>query len=278
MTGPGYDPPLGGLPEMFGNPSSQDDEGIQGRRSPRGAFTREDEMTLWSRLRTHGDAQARDALVAHYLPYARAQAATTYARRTHNAFEFDEYLQFAVVGLMESLERFDPAQGAQFKTFATPRIIGAMLNGLERLSEQQQQIGLRRRLAAERTASLAAEASSDGNTHKLLRELGEIGVGIALGIILEGTGMLVAEDDSLPDNAYSRVELRQLRQQIWRLVEHLTPRERDVIRLHYQQLKPFDEVAAELRLTKGRVSQLHQQGLKRLRAMATKQARCDITY
>ncbi|GAB7541620.1 sigma-70 family RNA polymerase sigma factor [Cupriavidus sp. 8B] len=230
------------------------------------------------RLRTRGDDAARELLSAHYLPYARAQAAKLYARRTHDGFEFDEYLQFAVVGLMESLERYSPDHGAQFKTFATPRIIGAMLNGLERLSERQQQIGLRRRLAAERTASLAAGALSEGNAQRLLRELGDIGVGVALGILLEGTGMLVDHDEGLPDNAYSRVELRQLRLQIWRLVENLTPRERDVIRLHYQQLKPFEEIAIELQLTRGRVSQLHQQGLKRLHSLTVRGGRCDIAY
>lgn len=229
-------------------------------------------------MREQGDTVAREALIARYLPYAKAQAAMLYARRTHDAFEFQEYYQFAVVGLMESLERYDPQQGAQFKTYVTPRIVGSVLNGLERLSEQQQQIGLRRRLAAERAASLANESLSEGNPQKLLRELGEIGVGIALGILLEGTGMVVGQDEGLPDNAYSRIELRQLRHQIWHLVQHLTDRERDVIRLHYQQQKPFDEVAIELGVTKGRVSQLHQQALKRLQALVAKQARCDVAY
>ncbi|QCX49352.1 sigma-70 family RNA polymerase sigma factor [Ralstonia pseudosolanacearum] len=236
------------------------------------------EAALWCALREHGDTAARDALIARYLPYAKAQAAMLYARRTHDAFEFEEYHQFAVVGLMESLERYDPQQGAQFKTYVTPRIVGSMLNGLERLSEQQQQIGLRRRLAAERAASLASEPLSEGNPQKLLRELGEIGLGIALGILLEGTGMVVGQDEGLPDNAYSRTELRQLRHQIWHLVQHLTDRERDVIRLHYQQQKPFDEVAAELGVTKGRVSQLHQQALKRLQTLVARQARCDVAY
>ena len=236
------------------------------------------EVELWRAVREQGNTVARDTLIARYLPYAKAQAAMLYARRTHDAFEFEEYYQLAVVGLMESLERYDPQQGAQFKTYVTPRIVGSVLNGLERLSEQQQQIGLRRRLAAERAASLASESLSEWSPQKLLRELGEIGVGIALGILLEGTGMVVGQDEGLPDNAYSRIELRQLRHQIWHLVQHLTDRERDVIRLHYQQQKPFDEVATELGVTKGRVSQLHQQALKRLQALVAKQARCDVAY
>ncbi|WP_354534763.1 sigma-70 family RNA polymerase sigma factor [Ralstonia sp. 1138] len=249
-----------------------------GRAGESEAWSPANEAVLWEQLRSHGNVTARDALVERYLPYAKAQAASLYAKRTHDAFEFAEYLQFAVVGLMEALERFDPAHGAQFKTFATPRIVGAVLSGLERLSDQQQQIGLRRRLAAERAASLASEPPSDGTAEKLLRELGEIGVGIALGILLEGTGMMASDDEALPDNAYSKIELRQLCRQIWNLAQQLTPREQDVIRLHYQQQMPFEDVAAQLGLTKGRVSQLHKQGLQRLRALVTRQGRCDIAY
>ena len=224
------------------------------------------EQALWEQWRQAGEPTARSALAELYLPYARALAARSYARRVHNAFEFEEYFHFAVVGMMESLERFTPERGVQFKTFANARINGAILNGLERLSEQQQQVALRGRLARERVESLTAQAPLDQG-QQLLQQLGEIGVGLALGFILEGTGMMLGLHESMPDNAYADLEMKQVRQQLWQLVEQLTERESQVIRMHYLQQQSFEEIGEALRLTKGRISQLHRQGLERLRTL-----------
>lgn len=232
------------------------------------AIDAQDEDDLWRRWHDSRDATARALLSELYLPYARALAATIYSRRVHNEFEFNEYLHFAVVGMMEALDRYLPGRGAQFKTFATPRINGAILNGLDGLSERQQQIGLSRRMSRERVESLKAESAALDRGQKLLQELGDIGIGVALGILLEGTGMLVDAADRLPDNAYSHIELRQLRERIWQLVEQLTDREAQVINRHYRQQQSFDDIAVALQLTKGRISQLHRQALNRIRKLA----------
>lgn len=235
------------------------------------------EDALWRRWREAGDLQAREALAQHYAAYARALAAKCYARRVHNEFEFDEYFHFAVVGMLEALERYEPDRGAMFKTFATPRIHGAILNGLERLSERQQQIALRQRMARERLDSLKAEDEQQNAGASLLQELGDIGVAVALGFLLEGTGMLVAPEQQLPDNAYAALEMHQTRERLWQLVEQLTERESQVIWRHYRQQQPFEQIASDLKLTPGRISQLHRQGLERLHKLL-KAARLDVAW
>jgi RNA polymerase sigma factor for flagellar operon FliA len=235
------------------------------------------EHALWLRWREAGDAQAREKIVHHYLAYARALAARIYARRSHNEFEFDEYMQLATVGLIESVDRFDPSRGVLFKTFATRRIAGSVLSGLRTLSERQQQIALRRRVAQERLESLRSQPLAEVDPEDALRALTEIGVGIALGLLLEGTGMISDGEPSLPDNTYSGLELRQLRERVAAAVGELTAREQDVIRRHYLQGIAFDEIARELDITKGRVSQLHRQGLERLRALIADRGAGDFT-
>lgn len=236
----------------------------------------DDEAGLWQRCREQGDAGAREVLIGHYLSYARALAAQLYGRRAIDEFEFDEYMQFATVGLMEAVDRFDASRGILFKTFATTRINGAMLSGLSTLSERQQQIAMRRRMTDERVRSLRG-ATLSNDPERLLRELAEIGIGLALGFALEGSGMLASPEASVADNTYTRLELRQFQQQIAYLCRRLTAREQEVIQKHYMQHISFDEIAEQLGLTKGRVSQLHTQGLKRLRSLLLQVAPCDVT-
>ena len=82
----------------------------------------DDTLPLWQLWRDHGDIDARQQLITYYLPYARMMAAMLYGRRTHDEVEFADYLQFARVGLVEAVDRYDPTQGAQFKTFAAKRV------------------------------------------------------------------------------------------------------------------------------------------------------------
>ncbi len=233
---------------------------------------------LWARWIETRDDSARQALVEHYLPFAHAIAARLYARRTGEGIEVDEYRQFAVVGLLEGIGRYQPEMGVKFTTFALPRIRGAVLNGLEHLTERMQQAVFRRRTEADRTESLAHEPLTGCSTADLLEKLGEIGLGIAYGFVLEGTGLGVSPEEQLPVDAYARVELRQMSQRLWSLVTLLPPRERDVLELHYRQGHPFQAIAAQYGLSKGRISQLHRQALLALRSLIKRSERCDVVY
>ena len=234
-----------------------------------------EEQLLWRRLRDEDDATARDALLALHLPYARVVAATYYGKRYHDEIEFGDYLQLASVGLLEALDRFDPERGIQFRTFAARRMHGAILNGLERLTEKQQQISARQRMRADRTEAvkdLAAQrtgmphGSRGRSPEQLMQYVAEVGLGLALSWLLEGTSMVDDPNRAESIPFYRSTEVRQLRERLLAMVDALPGQERVVIRSHYLQEVPFEEVAKTLNLTKGRISQIHKQALLRLRS------------
>lgn len=237
----------------------------------------EDEASLWRRLRTDEDpAAVRERLIHLHTDYARMLAAKLYGGRFHDEIGFDEYFQLACVGLIESVDRYDPARGAQFRTFASQRIQGSILSGLERLTEKQQQIALKKRLQDQRNESLR-EGERSGDLDRLapdalLARLAEIGVGMAIGYLLEGSGM-VQSAPTAPSaaTAYTRIELRQLQEAIHALVDQLPEQERKVIRAHYLQQIPFEEIAEMMSLTRGRISQVHRKALLRLREIHLQQ-------
>jgi RNA polymerase sigma factor for flagellar operon FliA len=229
------------------------------------------ESALWKRLRDNADSGARDALLSMHMPYAKVVAASYYSRRFHDEIEFGDYLQYASLGLLEALERYDPARGVQFRTFAARRMHGAILNGLERLTEKQQQIAARQRLRAERMQDVKALAHEAGATpgqqpEQLMRFVSDVGIGLALCWMLDGTAMIENEEAATAIPFYQDHALRQARERLLRAVDSLAPQERTVIRNHYLQEMPFDEIAASLQLTKGRISQIHKQALLHLRA------------
>ncbi len=66
------------------------------------------------------NAADRDALILEYLPLVRALA-----RRYANRGEpVDDLEQAGTIGLIKAVDRFDPAKGDDFRSFATPTILG----------------------------------------------------------------------------------------------------------------------------------------------------------
>lgn len=234
-----------------------------------------EEDALWKASRL-GNAGARSALIGAYLPFARMVAARAFARRIDHELEFDEYLQFGTVGLIEAVDRYDPAAGAGFKTYAGYRINGAILTGLEHSTEKRQQISMHQRLLAERLegGTLRPEAAGDD----LFHQLAQAAIGLALGFMLDNPEGHAYADAVQPETAYGATELHQLRGRIRSLIERLPERERTVIKYHYLHHTLFADIADEMGLTRGRISQLHRSGLERLREMIKAIDACDVAW
>lgn len=226
---------------------------------------------LWADYARTRAVAERNRLAEAYGQFARMIAAKAYGRRTSSESEFDDYLQYAQIGLIESIERYDPVHGARFETYAAIRINGAVLNGLESASELREQVAARCRLVAERTESLRLDAQAVDDTDVFVR-LAEAAIGLAVGFMLEGSGMFQDAEAGVADNTYTGVELRQMRRQLHETIDLLPERQRHVIHAHYVQNQQFDEIAALLKVSRGRVSQIHKEALARL-AELLKQSR-----
>jgi RNA polymerase sigma factor for flagellar operon FliA len=230
---------------------------------------------LWMKyVRTRG-VPLRDALISRYLGLSKIMAARLYGRRADNSVDFGDYLQYARVGLIESIDHYDPERGVPFEAFSSYRIKGAILNGLSTESEIASQRAFWSRRARERFDSLK-EHETRGDRRASLEELVNLTVGLALShLIDQDAGEII--DESLAANPYAITELIQLKRAVRSLLPALPERERELIRRHYEEHVEFQQIASDWGLTKGRVSQLHAQALGRLRKLLAAKPRVDET-
>jgi RNA polymerase sigma factor for flagellar operon FliA len=234
-----------------------------------------DESALWEATRG-GNTCARERLIEAYLPYARILAAKLFTGRIDHDQDFDEYLQFATVGLIEAVDRYDPARSTQFKTFASLRINGAVLNGLAHLSEKREQLSARSRLLVDRRDSGKAALAEEKD---VFQQLADIAIGLAVGRLLDETDIDQPDVAAIvPQNHYAGLELRQLQQKIRSLVDGLPHQERMVIKYHYLNHVPFNLIAETMRVTRGRISQIHRQALELLREKIKAVKSCDLAW
>ncbi|WP_161956839.1 sigma-70 family RNA polymerase sigma factor [Sphingosinithalassobacter portus] len=221
------------------------------------------EASLWRRLRFEREIRCREQLFSRYRNLARGLAVRQLRRRPDNGIELGDMEQFAYEGLLHAIDRYDPVRGVPFGAFARRRILGCIIDGAARLNELDAQYGYRRKMASERLASVADAATGAGDTLAVLTEMVS---SMAIGVMLDDTGMIEREDgaDHRP-SAYESLAWRQLHGKLRSEIERLPEREAMIIRQHYGNGVSFRQVAQLLGVTPGRVSQLHAKALRTLR-------------
>ncbi len=221
----------------------------------------------------------RNALVEAHLPQVKF-IAERMAAKLPPSVDRDDLIGAGVLGLLDAVDKFDPARGVQFKTYAEMRVRGAMLDSLRSLDWAPRSMRHRAReieaayhrieqergRSAEEDEVAAALGLSVAEFHTLLGELR----GLTL-LGLEGDD----EDDEypvpqIPDDPergplalYERTESRD---RLIGAIDRLPERERQVIALYYLEELTMKEIGSVLGVTESRVSQLHTQAILRLRS------------
>src|SRR4051795_497347 len=98
------------------------DAQTSGIPSPGPAEQLSDERRLLERFAKDHSHIVREELVDRFMPLARRLA----SRYAGGAEPFDDLVQVASVGLVKAIDRFDPARGTAFSTFAVPTILGEL--------------------------------------------------------------------------------------------------------------------------------------------------------
>jgi len=200
-------------------------------------------------------------------------------RRTlGRAADIDDLISYGQSGLLEAARRYDPERGVPFRAFANFRIRGAMLDGVRKLSHLPRRV--HERLRAFENATLYSEGALDdlnakappGQTNadrerRLIEHLAGMATAMAMGLISEpaldeqGAATAVAPWQLSPEEQTSRQQLLAI---VERGIESLPEQEAVLIRRHYLEGERFDQVAAELGLSKSWASRLHSRAIGRL--------------
>jgi RNA polymerase sigma-B factor len=81
-----------------------------------------DEDELLRRFAHTRDPAVMEEIVRRFMPFARSLA----LRYRGGTEQIDDLVQVANLGLVQSIERFDPDRGTSFKSFAAPTILGEL--------------------------------------------------------------------------------------------------------------------------------------------------------
>lgn len=233
------------------------------------------------------DPEAREALILRYVPLVHFVLNRLGISPVQGA-DYDDLAGYGLLGLIEAVDRYDPAHGTQFSTYATLRIRGRVLDQL-RASDWLSRAARRRAREVQAAMTLLwgqlgrAPTDEELAAHLSL-DLPQLRQSLAdashVLLSLDATRTDEDDDTSLyevladpnqidPDEAALEQDLQTRLQQALR---DLPEREQLVLSLYYYELLTLKEIGAVLDLSESRVCQLHARAVLSLRAQLTQPA------
>ncbi len=228
----------------------------------------EDAVDVWSEYRATRDPAIRNRLVLQYAPLVKYVAGRV-RTRLPDTVDADDLVSDGVLGLMDAIERFEPARGLSFQTFAVPRIRGAIIDGMRAMDFVPRSV--RDKLRTVQRAQLALEERL-GRAPEEQELAGETGLSVAAlrDLGKQGSSNHANLDDfdladELSNAAEHRIEDGAVSAAVMRAVQNLAERDQILIALYYFEGLTLAEIGQVLGVTESRVSQLHRRAMTTLR-------------
>jgi RNA polymerase sigma factor for flagellar operon FliA len=211
--------------------------------------------------------------------------AMRYAHRLPPELGVEDLISVGLHSLVESARRFDPSRGLKFKTMAEHRIRGAMLDEIRSMDWVPRSV---------REKQADVQMAREALERELGRHPGDDELAARLGLSLEDLDTLLWEIDPHPvlsldevfgpdetegeslgdhlpgpkgDDPLSRLLQGEALDALAGALDALPEKQRLVLTLYYYEELTMKEVAQVLDVSESRVSQIHSQALRGIRAL-----------
>jgi RNA polymerase sigma factor FliA len=228
----------------------------------------EDLEQIWAEYRSTGEAGLRNRLVLQYAPLVKYVAGRLRTRMP-DSVDPDDLVSDGVLGLMDAIERFEPARGLSFQTFAVPRIRGAIIDGMRSMDFVPRSVRDKLRAVQRAQVLLEERLGRVPEDAEVAREVG-IPVQQLRDLSRQANSNHASLDDfdladELSSAADHQVEQGDVNASLMRVVDQLAERDQVIIALYYFEGLTLAEIGQVLGVTESRVSQVHRRATTTLR-------------
>ncbi|MCS7199017.1 MAG: FliA/WhiG family RNA polymerase sigma factor [Caldimicrobium sp.] len=228
-----------------------------------------------------------EKVIEEFLPRIN-HIANKYAQLGNPVLSKEDLISAGIIGLIEAYHRFDPSKKVNFRTYAEFRIKGAIIDEIrkvdiiprsirEKVTELEEKIrGLHLKLGRMPEEEEIAEALglTIEEYHRFLENIKGVSF-IDIEALKQRMPDLEEEDifEFIPgqkNDPFENYALKELQEQLEKALSYLSEKERLVLILYYYEDLNMKEIAKVMNYTEGRISQLHNQAIMKLRAIINK--------
>lgn len=232
----------------------------------------DDITTLWLTYQQTHKPDIRERLIEHYLSLVKIVAGRI-AISLPQHVDKDDLISNGFFGLLDAIEKYDPARGIKFETYAVARIRGAILDAIRaqdwvptsvrQKAKQYEQTMAQLEHSLGRSATdeeiAAALQISQTELYSLLNQLNASTVIPLEEFIRSETAT------NQPISPSEHIETEEVKLLLAKSIDKLPEKERIVVTLYYYEGMTLKEISLILKLSEARISQLHTKAIFRLR-------------
>jgi len=186
----------------------------------------------------------------------------------------DDLIQVGMIGLLEAARIYDPTLGASFKSYATIRIRGAIIDELRRHSWLPRSVQQKCRKLSEAIRAVESREGRAATDREIAEEMDEsleeyfetlemVSGSTVFSLDDEDSDIDVAGDAEIP---FNEIYDAAVKKKLTEVISSLPEQEKLVIGLYYDRELNLREIGAVLDVTESRVCQIHSQAIARMRA------------
>jgi RNA polymerase sigma factor for flagellar operon FliA len=229
---------------------------------------------LWDAFVSTGDPKAKEELLVTYLPLVK-QIAGRMKVSLPNSVTMDDLVGAGIMGLINSVDNFNPSLGFKFETYAIPRIKGAILDGLRDFDWVPRSVRAKERLLATTLFALESSLGRVPTDDEISKELGvevkeyhKMLDDISSTTLLsfdkpfttdegQSTNLYDVIENTHNDSPLDIMERKEIKQLMIKLINALPEQEKLVMALYYYEELTLKEIGKVLDISESRVSQIH---------------------
>lgn len=234
-------------------------------------------LSVSIRKRRKVSQEMRDRIVLEHLPLVKAIAI-----RVHETLpvhvELDDLIHAGVLGLFDSVVKYDADKNVAFQAYAKHRIKGAMLDSLRQMDWASRDMRKRQKQADAATQDLATKLGRTPNENEIAEHMGvsverwrRMAMELRTAGLVSATPVndrdrdLAQEYPAAPDSQPDRMcERLQLRSTLARAMTTLPERYQKVVFLYYTNDLTMKQIGDMMGVNESRVSQIHKTALKKM--------------
>ncbi len=238
---------------------------------------------MWQAFKGNkADVPLRDRLALHYMHLVRS-VVSRLPLNLPSSLCVEDLISYGTIGLLESIQRFDPDRGLKFETYASLRIRGEIIDqlrsqdwvprGVRKRSKQLMEALTHLEQTLGRTPTEEELSGHLGITKQRLQalqnETSHLVLSLDEHINADSDGSSLSLLDTVADknglDPLGRYEEGDLKHKLAGAIHSLPEREKLLIALYYQENLTLKEIGDIISVSESRVCQLHAQALMRLK-------------
>jgi RNA polymerase sigma factor for flagellar operon FliA len=232
---------------------------------------------LWKRYKEDDDITAKEALIVHYVFLVKNIAGRLY--NSYNAHvEYDDLVGYGIIGLLDSIEKFDHKLGNKFETYANIRIRGSIVDQLRSLDWIPRSMRQKYKLLEAATKKLQNIYGTDIKDELLAKEMNMSVSDLSELLHQVSTFSIVSLDEKISENSNISIQEdkksetpeselmgKETKRMLKDMIENLPEKERRIIELYYYSELTYKEIASIMGISESRISQIHTKAITKLK-------------